>query len=108
MGSRPTSSAVGTTATSATRGGAAGSLTRAPSEWLRHLHHDTVLHSPAALRFLIDVVGTERVVLGSDHPFEMGDSDPLAMLRQVPGLSEHEVAQIAAGNLQRLFAGVRR
>ncbi len=88
--------------------GAAAQLTRAPSEWLSHLHHDTVLHSAHALRFLIDTVGADRVVLGSDHPFEMGDADPLATLRRVSGLTAQEVSQISAGNLQRLFSDVRR
>lgn len=88
--------------------GAAVNLTRAPSEWLAQLHHDTVLHSPAALKFLVDTVGAERVVLGSDHPFEMGDADPLGTLRQVPGLTDEQRAAISAGNVQRLLAEVRR
>jgi aminocarboxymuconate-semialdehyde decarboxylase len=87
--------------------GAAAHLTRAPSAWLAEIHHDTVLHSPAALRFLLDTVGTHRVVLGSDHPFEMGDADPLGTLGQVPGLSDEERAAVSAGNLQRLLADVR-
>jgi aminocarboxymuconate-semialdehyde decarboxylase len=86
--------------------GAAVELTRAPSEWLAQIYHDTVLHSPHALRFLIDTVGAAQVVLGSDHPFEMGDADPLATLRQVPGLSEAELSLISVGNLQRLFAEI--
>lgn len=87
--------------------GSAVRLTRRPSEWLAHLHHDSVLHSVPALRFLIDTVGVDRVVLGSDHPFEMGDADPLSTLRQVPGLTSLEFAQVAAGNLLRLFADIR-
>jgi aminocarboxymuconate-semialdehyde decarboxylase len=87
--------------------GAAANLTRSPAEWLRTMYHDTVLHSPAAVRFLVDTVGPDRVVLGSDHPFEMGDADPLGLLREVPGLSRGQVAQISSGNLQRLFAQVR-
>ncbi|WP_162529650.1 amidohydrolase family protein [Nocardioides caldifontis] len=84
--------------------GAAVHLTRSPSEWLAEIHHDTVVHSPAALRFLLDVVGPERVVLGSDHPFEMGDQDPLGLLRSVPGIDEQTVAAVSAGNLKRLLS----
>lgn len=88
--------------------GAAAHLTRAPGEWLAEIHHDTVLHSPAAVRFLMDTVGTHRVVLGSDHPFEMGDADPLGTLERVPGLTDEERTAVSAGNLQRLLADVRR
>lgn len=88
--------------------GAARHLTRAPGEWLRRVLFDTVLHSPAAVRFLLDTVGADRVVLGSDHPFEMGDATPLATLAAVPGLSAADRHRVAAGNLQELFAGIRR
>jgi len=49
-----------------------------------------VVHSPGALRHLIATVGEDRVVLGSDYPFEMGDPDPVASVAAVtsgePGL----------------------
>lgn len=86
--------------------GAATHLTRSPGEWLREVLFDTVVHSPVALRFLLDVVGSDRVVLGTDHPFEMGDSDPLGLVRAVPGIDEATVAAVAAGNLQRVLAGL--
>lgn len=88
--------------------GAAAHLTRSPGEWVRTVHHDTVLHSPASLRFLLDVVGSERVVLGSDHPFEMGDPEPVRTLDAVPGLTAHERELVLSGNLRRLLADVRR
>lgn len=88
--------------------GAAANLTRPPSEWLRHLYHDTVLHSPASLRFLIDTVGVERVVLGSDYPFEMGDPEPLTTIGDVPGLTAQERSLIVRGNLERLLRDVAR
>lgn len=46
--------------------------------WLRKLYYDTIAFSPATLRYLIDLVGAERLMLGSDYPFEMGDPDPVA------------------------------
>lgn len=88
--------------------GAATNLTRSPREWLTSMHHDTVLHSPAAVRFLLDTVGADRVLLGSDHPFEMGDSNPLATLSAVPGITAQERELVAAGNLRRLLADIRR
>ena len=88
--------------------GAADRLTRPPSESLRRLYFDTVLHSPQSLRFLVDAVGPERVVLGSDYPFEMGDPDPVATVTQIPHLSGSELRLILSDNLLRLVQGVRR
>ena len=88
--------------------GAAAHLTRPPSEWLRTLYFDTVLHSPLSLRHLIDVVGVEQVVLGSDFPFVMGEPDPVGAVTEVPGLSAPEQALVLQGNLEALLSGVRR
>lgn len=88
--------------------GAAAHLTRPPSEWLSRLYYDTVLHSPRSLQLLVDTVGVEQVVLGTDYPFEMGDPDPLATIARVTGLAEDERRQIRAGNLLGLLSRVRR
>ena len=42
---------------------------------LRRLHYDSITHSSRALAFLIDSVGVDRVLLGSDYPFDMGNLD---------------------------------
>ena len=53
----------------------------APSEYLRRIWFDTVVHDARALRQLIEVAGADRVVLGSDYPFDMGLDDPVAFVR---------------------------
>lgn len=88
--------------------GAATHLTRPPSHWLRQLHFDTVLHSAAALRYLLDVVGLDRVVLGSDYPFRMGDPEPVKTVEAVPGLDEADRGKVLRGNLAAVLDGVRR
>jgi aminocarboxymuconate-semialdehyde decarboxylase len=45
-------------------------------EYLRRFHYDTITHSPQLLRFLIDLVGVDRVMLGSDYCFDMGYERP--------------------------------
>jgi aminocarboxymuconate-semialdehyde decarboxylase len=47
-----------------------------PVESFRRLYFDTVLFDPRALEFLCDVAGAEKVMLGSDHPFPIGDPAP--------------------------------
>ena len=43
-----------------------------PLDGFRRLYFDTVLFDPRALRFLCDVAGADKVVLGSDYPFPIG------------------------------------
>ena len=51
-----------------------------PREALSMMYYDTLLHDPAALRLLLDTVGADRVMLGSDMPFPIGDPTPRAIL----------------------------
>ncbi|HWP35522.1 MAG TPA: amidohydrolase family protein [Thermodesulfobacteriota bacterium] len=53
-------------------------IPRPPREYARRLFFDSLTHSPANLRFLVQEFGAERVMLGSDYPFDMGDPDPVA------------------------------
>lgn len=84
----------------------ASELKTPPLEALRQLSFDTVLHEPAAIRYLVDVVGADRVLLGTDYPFEMGDADPVATIEAVTGLGTADRTAILSGNAQRLFAGI--
>ncbi|MDQ7842229.1 MAG: amidohydrolase family protein [Armatimonadota bacterium] len=54
-----------------------------PSAYLRRFIFDTVTHSDRALRFLVDVVGAERVALGSDAPYDMAQTDPVGHVRRL-------------------------
>lgn len=59
-----------------------------PSQGLDRIWFDTLTHSPLALRYLIDLVGHDRVVVGSDSPFDVEEPQPLRRLRQCPGLTD--------------------
>jgi aminocarboxymuconate-semialdehyde decarboxylase len=81
--------------------GAQGSLREPVEDSLRRFFYDTVTHDPAVVRGLVEFVGAERVVAGSDHPFDMGDPDPEATVRAA-GLGSEAEAAILEGNLERL------
>jgi len=49
---------------------------RAPREYFRRLFFDSCVHDPQALRYLLDVVGDDRVMLGTDYPFPLGEQQP--------------------------------
>nr|WP_276328643.1 amidohydrolase family protein [Streptomyces rhizosphaericus] len=72
-----------------------------PSEYLSRLYVDSLVYEPAALRRLVDALGTERVLLGSDFPFDMGVPDPAERLRAV-GLDVVATAAIAGGTAARI------
>jgi aminocarboxymuconate-semialdehyde decarboxylase len=52
-----------------------------PWEYLDRLHFDTITHDRLALEYLVRRVGVERVVLGTDLPFDMALPQPLELLR---------------------------
>jgi aminocarboxymuconate-semialdehyde decarboxylase len=74
-----------------------------PSSFLRRFYYDTVVHSPEALRFLVDRVGADRVVLGSDYPFPMGDPEPVATVLK-SALDEATTARLLGGNAVQALA----
>jgi aminocarboxymuconate-semialdehyde decarboxylase len=73
-----------------------------PLESFGRLYVDTIVFDPAALRFVLDKVGAERVLLGSDYPFPIGDLAPLRILDGL-SLEPGERDAIAGGNAIRLF-----
>jgi aminocarboxymuconate-semialdehyde decarboxylase len=72
-----------------------------PSSYLRRIWFDSLVYTPTGLRALVDAAGADRVLLGSDYPFDMGVSDPVDRL-EAAGLDAATVAAIACGNAARL------
>jgi aminocarboxymuconate-semialdehyde decarboxylase len=65
-----------------------------PNALLRRFYYDALTHDARALRYLIDLVGADRVVIGTDAPFDMGEKNPVGMISKVKGLSVHDREQI--------------
>ena len=76
---------------------------RPPSTYQRRLYYDTVVGSEAALRFLLDTVGADRVVLGSDWPFVPWDPSPPGWVQGCKSLTQEEKDQILWKNLESLL-----
>jgi aminocarboxymuconate-semialdehyde decarboxylase len=71
-------------------------------DYLRRFHYDTIGHDPQVVRYLVDVVGSDRVMLGSDYCFDMGYEQPREIIGQLK-LSAKEQKLILGGNAARLL-----
>jgi aminocarboxymuconate-semialdehyde decarboxylase len=80
----------------------AGRLPRRPSEYLGSIYCDSLIHSDVSLRFLLDRMGDDHVVLGSDYPFDMGNPAPVEAVRRL-GLGPAREARVLGKNLGRLL-----
>jgi aminocarboxymuconate-semialdehyde decarboxylase len=68
-----------------------------PSEYLKKIYFDSIVHSVVALQYLVKVAGADRVVIGTDYPMAMGDFAPVAKIKELD-LSTPERELILGGN----------
>jgi aminocarboxymuconate-semialdehyde decarboxylase len=71
-----------------------------PVEALARLYTDTIVHDERVLQFVIRMIGTERLMMGSDMPFPIGDTEPM---RITAGLSVEQAAAVNGGLAAKLF-----
>lgn len=74
-----------------------------PEAGLRALYYDTIVQDPRTLRFLVDVVGSDRLMMGSDMPFPIGDPEPQKVVDDC-GFSTREAALVKGGLAAKLFS----
>ncbi len=73
-----------------------------PSAYVRRFLYDSIVHSRDALRFLREMAGIDRILLGGDAPFPPGDPDPLGSLEKA-GLDDDAIERIAVTNPTREY-----
>jgi aminocarboxymuconate-semialdehyde decarboxylase len=76
-----------------------------PVEMFKRFYFDALTHSPEAVRHLINIVGSDHVVIGTDSPFDMGEEHPVQRLDAVPGLTEAEREDVCHRSAMNLFGG---
>ncbi|HYG45419.1 MAG TPA: amidohydrolase family protein [Bordetella sp.] len=74
-----------------------------PRDLLRRFYFDSLVFEPKALRYLVDLVGADRIVLGTDAPFDMADQRPQATLDAVHGLSHADHCNICCNTALQLL-----
>ena len=85
------------------RSEARANISSPPSAYLRRFYYDCLTHSEPALRLLIDSVGADRVVLGTDWPANMRIDWPVSWVLGLSSLTQEEKEAILWKNLERLL-----
>jgi aminocarboxymuconate-semialdehyde decarboxylase len=79
-------------------------ITKPPGDYFQQIYFDTCVLSPQSLRFLVQVVGVDRVVFGSDFPFEIGDADGKVGLQAINEMPKGDRDKILGTNIARALA----
>jgi len=73
-----------------------------PVEGLECIYTDTILHDVRVLKFVVEIMGTDHLMMGSDMPFPIGDTEPMKIVVEA-GLSKTQIDSINGGLAARLF-----
>jgi aminocarboxymuconate-semialdehyde decarboxylase len=82
---------------------ARANIQQPPSAYLRRFYYDCIVYTESALRFLIDTVGADRVVFGTDWPYDMALDWPVSWILAMESLTQVEKEAILWRNLERLL-----
>ncbi len=77
--------------------------TRHPREYLGKFYLDSLVHDADALRLLIGLVGVERVALGTDYPFPLGESEPGKLIESLTELNVAQRERLLAGTAEEFL-----
>ncbi|MGH7013674.1 MAG: amidohydrolase family protein [Stellaceae bacterium] len=78
-------------------------IAAAPSSYLKKLYFDTIVFTHQQLAYLVEQYGADRILLGTDYPYDMGQPDAVQFVQKTPDLSEREQGLILGGNAARLL-----
>jgi len=86
------------------RSDAHGNLPNPPTTYLqRNVYFDTVVFTPHQLEALVKNYGADRIVLGTDYPFDMLEHDPIGHIASVESFDDATRAALAGNNAKRLL-----
>jgi aminocarboxymuconate-semialdehyde decarboxylase len=80
-----------------------GNLPQPPTSYLKKIYFDTVVFTPYQLAELVRLFGVDRIIMGSDYPFDMADFDPIGHLASVEHFDESTIAALAGGNARKVL-----
>ena len=74
-----------------------------PSAYLPRFYYDSIVYTESALRFLIDTVGVDRVLFGTDWPYDMAQDWPVSWVLSLRSLTQEEKEAILWKNVERVL-----
>ena len=75
-----------------------------PRDHIKRLFFDSIVHDDEALRYLVRTVGAERIAMGSDYPFPLGEIPPGKLLRAADWITDAQRARMLAGTAIEFLA----
>jgi aminocarboxymuconate-semialdehyde decarboxylase len=75
---------------------------QSPQPWIDRFYYDTILHAQPQLEFLVSSVGSARVLLGSDYPYDMGTGECVRQVKALP-IPEADKAKLLCDNALALL-----
>jgi len=78
-------------------------IQRPPSEYFRQLYFDSLTHSTQTLNYLVESVGPDRIMMGTDYPFDMGDYTSVKSIAALPHTTEAQKQRMWGDTAQELF-----
>ena len=76
-------------------------MKRKPTDYLRHIYYDSITYNLGALKYLISVVGSDRVMFGTDWPHQVHDTK--GAFANTAALSQAECDAVRSANARRVF-----
>jgi aminocarboxymuconate-semialdehyde decarboxylase len=80
-----------------------GELPHPPTSYLKKIFFDTVVFTPHQLAELVRLFGADRIIMGTDYPFDMAEYDPIGHVAAVEGFDSATVAALAGGTARKLL-----
>jgi aminocarboxymuconate-semialdehyde decarboxylase len=78
-------------------------IPRPPSEYLKRFTYDTIAYNDEILQDLVDLVGADRIMLGSDYCFDIAYEEPVKIVTQMKTLTDEQKQLILGENAKRLL-----
>jgi aminocarboxymuconate-semialdehyde decarboxylase len=78
-------------------------LKEMPGMYLRRLYFDSLVYTHAQLEYLVAQFGADHILVGTDYPADMGETDPVGFIEGTPGIDDATRRAILGGNAARLL-----
>ncbi|RIB03176.1 2-amino-3-carboxymuconate-6-semialdehyde decarboxylase [Gigaspora rosea] len=78
-------------------------IKKSPLEYINRIYVDSLVHDEDTLQFLIKKIGIDKIMLGSDYPFPLGEHHPGKLIEGCDWLSDEDKEKLLSGNLLKFF-----